>query len=127
MAGITLAKYIADWELLSTALEPQLLEMPHLTGEAQQLDELINEAKALDAEQQSLRGRSLQTTRRRREVEAEGRDLRSRVIAQLRGKLGFENELLLGFGAVPRRKRRKPPVKEPETPAPQEDAAELSV
>jgi len=54
--------------------------------------------------------------RLRREAETRGQDLRSRVAAQLRGKLGFKSEQLLKFGIPPRRKRRKPEEKPGEKP-----------
>lgn len=119
MAGIALAKYIADWDLLLGALKPLLADLPHLSLNAQELENLLAEARSLDMEQQSLRGRLQDTVKRRRGVEQRGRDLRSRLAAQLRGTLGFDNDTLLGFGVPPRRARRKKktePVPPPENP-----------
>ena len=120
MAGFALAKYIADWDLLLAALKPLLADLPHLNAHSQELESLIVEAKSLDQDQQSLRGRLQDTVKRRRVVERRGRDLRSRLAAQLRGTLGFDNDTLLGFGVPPRRARRKkaatetPPTENPE-------------
>lgn len=107
MPGISFQKIVTDCELLNATLKPQLTEMPHLQDESTGLDSLIAEAKTLSTEQQVLRGRLREITRLRREAELRSQDLRSRIVAQLRGKLGFENENLLGYGILPRKKVRK--------------------
>jgi hypothetical protein len=116
MAGYTLAKYIADWDLLLGALKPRLADLPHLNAHSQELEGLLAEARSLDQDQQSLRGQLQDTVKRRRNIERRGRDLRSRLAAQLRGALGFDNDTLLGFGVPPRRARRKKTTTEPTAP-----------
>jgi hypothetical protein len=117
MATITLAKLISDWELLDTALQPHLTDMPFLKDKATELEGLIAEAKGMDTKQQSLRGTLQETVRQRRELEKRGKVLRSLLAVLLRGSLGFDNQTLLGFGVKPRRpSRKKAPA---ETPAPQ--------
>lgn len=121
MPGISFQKIVTDCELLNSTLKPQLTEMPHLQDESTGLDTLIVEAKTLLNEQEVLRGRLREIIRLRREAELRSQDLRSRIVAQLRGKLGFTNENLLGFGIVPRKRvRKKPEAKKPPaaTPAP---------
>ena len=120
MATFTLAKLIADWELLHTALQPHLTDMPYLSGMAAELDGLITEAKTMDTRQQDLRGSLQETVRLRQELEKRGTSLHLRVAAMLRGSLGFENQTLLSFGLKPRRPRRK---KTPESTPPPEQAA----
>ena|SRR5947209_14341282 len=120
MPGISFRKIVSFCELLSANLKPQLKDMPHLQDESTQLDVLIGRVKSLDNEQQVLVGRLREITRLRRESELEGQDLRSRVAAQLRGKLGFKNEVLLGFGITPRKRVRKSTK---QTPAPTPPAA----
>ena len=112
MAGKTLAKNIADWELLDAALKPHLTDMPFINDKAQELQALIAEAKGLDVKQQDLRGALQETVRLRKELEKRGKDARGRIGAFLKGNLGFDNQTLLGFGIQPRRPRRK------KTPAP---------
>ena len=107
MATFTLAKLIADWELLDTALRPQLQDMPYLTDEATELQAFIVEAKRMDTRQQDLRGSLQETVRQRQDVEKRGRDLHLRIAAILRGNFGFDNQTLLAFGLKPRRPRRK--------------------
>ena len=118
MPTLTFEKVVSDCELLKGALEPLLGEMPHLNGENTELEAFLSEVKALRRQQKELTGRLREVVRLRQEAEARGQDLRSRVAAQLRGKLGFKNEQLLKFGVPPRRKpaRRKAEAKPDETP-----------
>ena len=117
MPGQSFQKIVSFCELLNATLKPQLTEMPHLQDESAELDALVAQAKSLSNEQEVLRGRLREITRLRREAELHGQDLRSRIAAQLRGKMGFANENLLGFGIPPRKRTRKKPEKQPE-PAP---------
>jgi hypothetical protein len=119
MAGVSFPKIVTDCELLKNSLEPLLAEMSHLNGENAELDAFLSEVKSLNQRQKELTGQLRQITRLRKEAQLRGQDLRSRVAAQLRGKLGFKNEHLMKFGLLPRRKpvRRKeeeePPVEKP--------------
>ena len=130
MPGISFRKIVSFCELLNSNLKTHLADMPHLQEESVGLDALVTQAKALDNEQQLLKGRLGELTRLRREAELRGQDLRSRVAAQLRGKLGFKNENLLGFGIPPRKRVRKKPEKTadpkpvPGDPVPRAKAAE---
>jgi hypothetical protein len=65
MATPTIAKLIADWELLNTALQPHLTDMPYLKDKVTELEGLITEAKAMDTKQQDLRGNLQETVRQR--------------------------------------------------------------
>jgi hypothetical protein len=56
MAPFTLAKLISDWELLNTALQPHLTDMPYLKDKVTELEGLITEAKGMGIKQQDLRG-----------------------------------------------------------------------
>ena len=109
MPGITFQKIVGDCELLSSNLKPLLTEMPLLKEESDALDTLIVRAKSLGNEQEVLTGRLREITRLRQEAQRESNDMRSRVAALLRGKLGFKNETLLGFGVPPRKRSRKKP------------------
>jgi hypothetical protein len=120
MATITLAKLISDWELLNTALQPHLTDLPFLKDKATELEGLIAEAKGMDSKQQDLRGTLQETVRQRKDLEKRGKVLRSLLASLLRGSLGFENQTLLGFGVKPRRPRKK---KAPADGAPQPQPA----
>jgi hypothetical protein len=120
MAGIAFSTIVADCKLMKTALDSLVQEMPHLAPEHTDLDGFLNEVDTLNARQQQLTGELRQTVRQRKEAQRRGTDLRSRVAAQLRGKLGFTNEQLLKFGVPPRRKvvRRKKGATNGQTPEP---------
>lgn len=118
MPGITFQKIVGDCELLSSNLKPLLTEMPLLQEESNALDALIVKSKALGNEQEVLTGRLREITRLRQEAQRESHDMRSRVAALLRGKLGFKNETLLGFGVPPRKRVRKTAEKKKATPQP---------
>lgn len=102
---IAFARFIDDWQLVNDALKPLLEQYPHLSEEQEQLEKLIADARVLSTEQERLRAQLQGTTRRRQESEELGQKLRGRILAQVKGKLGFDNELLLEFGIAPRRKR----------------------
>jgi hypothetical protein len=110
MATTSFQKIIGDCELLTSNLRPLLTEMPLVQEETEALEALIARAKSLGNEQQVLTGRLREITRLRIEAQRESNDMRSRVAALLRGKLGFQNETLLGFGVPPRKRTRKKSV-----------------
>ncbi len=121
MATITVAKLISDWELLHTALQPHLTDMPYLKDQVTELEGLITDAKGMDTKQQDLRGSLQETVRQRQDLEKRGTVLHSQLAAMLRGTLGFDNQTLLSFGVKPRRPRKK---KVPaEAPQPQSQPA----
>jgi hypothetical protein len=78
--------------------------------------------KALDQEQETLTGRLREVTRLRQEAELSSNDLRSRLAAQLKGKLGFTNENLRAYGIPPRKRDRKKPTKKQAPPPRRHDA-----
>jgi hypothetical protein len=118
MATFTLAKLISDWELLNTALQPHLNDMPFLKDMVTELEGLITTAKGMDTKQQDLRGSLQETVRQRQDLEKRGKSLHLRVAAMLRGNLGFDNQTLLAFGVKPRRPRKKKvPADTPQPPA----------
>jgi hypothetical protein len=116
MAGKALAKFISDWELLNTAIQPHLTDMPFLSEKAKALDTLIAQAKAMDAKQQDLRGAAQETVRQRKNLVKQGKTIQGSLAASLRANLGFENQTLLGFGIKPRRPRKKKATKDPAPP-----------
>lgn len=116
MASVSFQKIIGDCELLSSNLKPHLQEMPLLQEESDALDALIVRAKSLGNEQKVLTGRLREITRLRQEAQRESNDMRSRVAALLRGKLGFQSETLIGFGVPPRKRSRKKPTASEPTP-----------
>jgi hypothetical protein len=123
MATQTLAKTIADWELLNTALQPHLTDMPYLKDKSTQLQGFIAQAKDMNAKQQDLRGTLQETVRQRQALEKQGTAAHLEIAAILRGNLGFANQTLLSFGLKPRRPRKKKPADVTPAPAPEAPAA----
>jgi hypothetical protein len=118
MATFTLAKLISDWELINTALQSHLTDMPYLKDKVTELQGLIAEAKGMDTKQQDLRGSLQETVRQRQALEKRGKDLHLQLSAMLRGNLGFDNQTLIAFGVKPRRPRKKKaPADTPQPPA----------
>lgn len=72
----------------------------------------------------ALKGRLKEITRLRQEAERRGQALRSRIVAQLQGKLGFTNENLLAFGITPRKAGRRRAAPESPATALKKDAAQ---
>ena len=122
MATVMLAKMISDWELLNTALQAHLTDMPYLKDMATELEGLIANAKGMDTKQQDLRGSLQETVRQRKLLVKQGGSLHLRVASMLRGNLGFDNQTLLGFGLKPRRPRRKKTPTPADTPPPEPTA-----
>ncbi|MEA2694419.1 MAG: hypothetical protein QOJ16_3806 [Acidobacteriota bacterium] len=125
MAGTSFADDVRSWDLLNKALKPVLGDMPHLAPEQAELEALIEQAKALDSEQRVLRGKVQDATKKRRDVQLKGIELRERVAVQIKGKLGPTNKNLVSYGIRARKlpKRRKkdgtdtpPPVPPHPTP-----------
>ena len=111
MPTLAFQKIVTMADLLNETLKPRLVEMPHLAQESLDLDNLLAEVRGLDREQEALTGRLREIVRLRRAAEKRGNELRSRVAAQIQGKLGFTNENLQAFGITPRKAERKKPGK----------------
>src|SRR4051812_47430770 len=107
MATVTLAKLISDWELLNTALQSHLTDMPYLKDRATELEGLIAEAKGMDTKQQDLRGTLQETVRQRREPEKRGEGPPCPPPNPPPGNHGFDNHTPLAPGV----KQRPPPEK----------------
>jgi hypothetical protein len=116
MPTLSFQKIVVLADLLNETLKPKLAEMPHLAQESADIDGLLTEVKSLDREQETLTGRLREIVRLRRAAEKRGYELRSRVAAQIQGKLGFTNENLRAFGITPRKVERKKPGEKKKAP-----------
>jgi len=116
MPTLSFQKIVTMADLLNETLKPKLAEMPHLTQESEDIDKLLTEVRTLDREQETLTGRLREIVRLRKAAEKRGYDLRSRVAAQIQGKLGFTNENLRAFGITPRKVERKKPGEKKNAP-----------
>lgn len=128
MPGTILANKIQAWRKLMDQIRPLLdsVNNPLLAAEHANLEAAVHEVQQLDDRADTLRGEWRQLKRLRRETEAKAAETRTRLASILVGQLGPKNEMLIGFGLVPRPReiRRKPKKDEPEpSPAPPESGS----
>lgn len=117
----TFGDKISNWRVVNTNLEPHLQEMPHLQPLHTEMNGLIAEAEAHDAEQEAARGRFRELAAKKRDIERRGQALRSRLSAHLRGTFGYTSKQLVQFGMNPLKttgRKRPERKKTTETPAP---------
>ena len=118
----TFGDKLSNWKVTGTNLAPHLQEMPHLQPIHADLQALIAEAEAHDAEQEIARARFRELSAKRRDIERRGQRLRARLAAHLKGTFGDTSEQLIQFGLNPLktvgRKRPERKKKSAEAPAP---------
>jgi chromosome segregation ATPase len=114
------------WEQLLTSIAANAEELgPAVQAERSELEQALAEAKQLDIQQDLLRAQTAERTRRRRELDAQGEELRRRLAAIIKGKYGTRNNKLKEFGLEPFKPgRRKPEPETPEPPEPPQTKAE---
>jgi hypothetical protein len=114
--GQSSAEKFSRWGITASNLREHLEEMPHVAADLAEMDRLIAEARALESQQESIRGQAREVTAQLQELAKNGEKLRSRLRAHLQAKFGPTSESLLKFGFRPRRTpRRKPDTDAPET------------
>lgn len=101
-------KTVNNWQLLNDNIKPHLAEMPQVQPVAAELEVVINQARAIDNEQEIARGRLRELTRMRQDAEKQGENLRRRLASFLRGTFGFTSEQLIQFGINPRPTKTRP-------------------
>ena len=120
--GQSSAEKFSRWGITASNLREHLEEMPHVAADLAEMDKLIVEARALESQQEAIRGQAREVTAQLQELAKNGEKLRSRLRAHLQARFGPTSESLLKFGFRPRRvPRRKPgtdaPEAKPGTPA----------
>jgi hypothetical protein len=122
----SIAATATHWRTLANNLRDALPDMPHLAAEHAEFERLVARVESSLAEQNILQGR-ISVLIRGRVVDLEqGRELRSRLTAQLQGRFGSKSEALRQFGIKPRKRSKtrkqiegEPQVPEPEKPEPE--------
>lgn len=109
---------LVDWQVLYDSLVSQLPDMPQFAADHKALGDVLAQARDLEKEQEAAASQLRAVNQRRRELLAQGKDLRSRLSHGLRGVLGSQDEKLIAFGVKPRprvlrRKKAAPPAEEP--------------
>lgn len=108
---------VIGWQLLADALGAELGARPYLQALHEDLLAVIEDARTLQAYQETTRALLLDTVRQRQAVELRGDGIRSRLASFLRGELGPKNLQLVRYGVPPLpRSRRQTPSEEPPPP-----------
>ena len=118
--GQSLAEKFSRWGVTASNLREHLEELPHVAADLAEMDQMVVEARALESQQEALRGQAREINSKLKELAKEGERLRSRLRAHLQAKFGPTSEALRKFGFAPRRTPRRPRVveaPEPERPA----------
>src|SRR5689334_21895215 len=93
---------LVDWQVLYDSLVSQLPDMPQFAADHKALGDVLAQARDLEKEQEAAASQLRAVNQRRRELLAQGKDLRSRLSHGLRGVLGSQDEKLIAFGVKPR-------------------------
>jgi len=107
---------VRRWDLLNDNLRPHLADMPQVQPLQAELQGFIDQARALDNEQEDTRSKLQDLIHRRQEVERQGEIVRRRVEAHLRGTYGYTADQLTKFGVKPRPRVIRRKAKPAETP-----------
>ncbi|HBL28688.1 MAG TPA: hypothetical protein DD490_17775 [Acidobacteria bacterium] len=103
--GTSNPERIARWKVMAAGLKPQLPQLPMLGGLHAELEGTIQRSEELDARHEALKAEIREVNRLRKDLVAQGDDLRKRLAASLQTVHGFESEKLIEYGVKPRRLR----------------------
>jgi hypothetical protein len=104
-----ISELIGDIHTIANSLKGRLGEggdLQSLTDFQSQLEAWLNEARALEVQQELDTSRLRKTTELRRQIRRRGVDLRGRAAAHLQGHFGKKSQDLREFGLQPRRDPR---------------------
>jgi len=108
MSTRSFQEHLVDWEALHDNVGKRLEEFPHLAKDHAALEPLLAEGRVLESEQDLRKAELREINLRRRELEKQGRAVRNRLAAALKGAFGPDSLRLLEFGLQPvQRSRRK--------------------
>lgn len=118
----SIADYTDDWQQLLSAMEANVSDLQLLEPMRLELADTLTQVQEISTEEKAKRSERQQSTQRRKEALARGKDLASRLRAGIRAVYGAKSEKLVEFGAIPFRRRVRsqsapPPAGTPE-PAP---------
>jgi hypothetical protein len=122
--GQSKAEKFSRWEVLVTNTKPSLPEMPHMAEDLAALELKLGEVRTLESRQEDLRSQARDLVARIRVAAQDGEKIRARLGANLRGKFGFESDVLVKYGFRPRqpivrrRLKAKSDPTNPQSPTP---------
>ena len=109
--------FMADWDLLIKGVRNKP-GLPDYSGLLEPLEEILEEAREVEAGKASARSLLSLGAKRSRALIVEGRAAASRLRSALKAHYGGHNETLVEFGVAPIRKRRTPQPADPPPPSP---------
>jgi len=104
------ADALRDWESLLAALNSTPDLLPVLDVERRALENALDDARDLKAQQEVQTADRQELTQQIKEVVQQGKGLAITIRAVARGKLGYRNERLVLFKVAPVRPRRPAPA-----------------
>jgi hypothetical protein len=108
MPKTAFADTLLEWDSLLAAMdEPEILNQPHMRQLRDQLEVMIQNTRALAAEQAALEGRRQAVTQQLRITRRKGQDLVVRVRSAIRSHFGHRFEGLVRFRIRPVRRRSR--------------------
>ena len=116
------------WQRLTTSLANNTADFPHLEGHRARLAELLTQVQSLGNQQAALTATKQEVTKQLQAAVTEARTVSAFLRAGVREKYGKDAEKLVEFGMRvfrgnrPQEAETKPPVPEPEKPAPETTA-----
>jgi hypothetical protein len=96
------AERTTRWDVMVSNLKPSLPEMPFVADDLEELEEVLAQTRALEALKADLRSQARQASAKIKVMLRKGDSLRSRLGANLQGKLGFSDPTLAKYGVRPR-------------------------
>ena len=96
------AERTTRWDVMVSNLKPSLPDMPFVADDLAELEEVLAQARALEALKENLRSQARQASADLKLLLRKGDKLRSRLGSNLKGRLGFSDPSLVKYGLQPR-------------------------
>lgn len=107
-----------DWEQVTTRLEANAADLPHLEKQRIELRNLLDEVRSLSNLQDQFKAQKQQVSKRIQEIVEVGQKLATFLRVGIRQHYGNRSEKLVEFGVQPFRGRARELKSKPEKPAP---------
>lgn len=111
ITGNSRSEKFSRWQVLVNNLK-ESAALSHVTEEMAQLEALLGQARSLQDRYEHFRTQAREVQAELDRLGRQGDEVRGRLGANLRGKLGFTSESLLRYGFKPNQvNRRKPAIR----------------
>ena len=101
----SIADFTNAWQQFVTAMEANASDLQHLEPLRLDLVDVLSQVQTISTEEKARRSERQQSTQKRKEVLARGKDIASRLQAGVKAVYGPKSEKLVEFGTLPFRKR----------------------